>query len=275
MSLLRAVLTIGRELDLRVANGQMATFEEGAFSWACKTDPANGAFGTGISTPVATAFSPAIIWASHGMHVLVKPPGWEVDGMTRESSGTFLLSSFVQRRLDRVRYTLVHTAALDYGFIHRLDVPSSGLILGGTNLEGLFHLKWQISVYAIDREYITMNHGPGLPGRVDVGERIDASTVETVRSTAHELGQPSRSWFSPLARLICTTVHTDDRSTTRSVNNDGGSGFAFSLLAVRIYTGRRHQIRAHTRHVGRPTVADALYAPRDVLVSGKDAGFIL
>ena len=146
-------------------------------------------------------------------------------------------------------------------------IRSSGLILGGTNLEGLFHLKWQIAVYAIDREYITMNHGPSLFGCGEVSKRIDASAVETLCSIAHSHGQPSRSWLGPLARLGYT-VGVGDPSSLHSRNSDGSSGAAFSLLAVRIYTGRRHQIRAHTRLVGRPTVADALYAPHDVMVAG-------
>merc|ERR1712224_31674 len=33
----------------------------------------------------------------------------------------------------------------------------------------------------------------------------------------------------------------------------------FSLVAVRICTGRQHQIRAHTTHIGHPTVCDSKY----------------
>merc|ERR1712118_330695 len=33
-----------------------------------------------------------------------------------------------------------------------------------------------------------------------------------------------------------------------------------SLVAIRICTGRRHQIRAHAAHIGHPVVSDAKYA---------------
>merc|ERR1712056_136154 len=36
-------------------------------------------------------------------------------------------------------------------------------------------------------------------------------------------------------------------------------GDALSLIAIRIATGRRHQIRSHFSHVGYPTVCDGMY----------------
>merc|ERR1712232_774272 len=41
-----------------------------------------------------------------------------------------------------------------------------------------------------------------------------------------------------------------------------------SVLAITIYTGRRHQIRAHTRHVAHPCATDMRYTPREVVMEG-------
>merc|ERR1712061_781089 len=41
----------------------------------------------------------------------------------------------------------------------------------------------------------------------------------------------------------------------------------FTLMAIQIVTGRRHQIRLHTSHIGHPTVCDGKYAARDMLRS--------
>merc|ERR1711971_30354 len=42
-----------------------------------------------------------------------------------------------------------------------------------------------------------------------------------------------------------------------------------SIVAIQICTGRRHQIRAHMRHVGHPTVADGKYLSREQFVRDK------
>lgn len=193
------------------------------------------------------------------MIVVAKPVNWEVDGLTSEGGGAYMLSSFVQALLPSTECPLVHNAELDFGFIHRLDVPSSGLVLGGTSLEGLFHLKWQISVYAIERQYLTANHGHMHLSRMHVDERIDASTFESLRSTTDELGKPARTHLGLFAHL--------QRKKPSKVDDLHD----VSLLAISIHTGRRHQIRAHTRHAGHPTVTDALYTPKDVMMEGRVA----
>lgn len=53
-------------------------------------------------------------------------------------------------------------------------------------------------------------------------------------------------------------AHSDWRVLWSSPRKD------FSLVAVRIHTGRTHQIRVHMAHVGHPLLGDALYAPAPV-----------
>jgi 23S rRNA pseudouridine1911/1915/1917 synthase len=49
---------------------------------------------------------------------------------------------------------------------------------------------------------------------------------------------------------------------------------AHTLLAVRLETGRTHQIRVHMSHVRHPLVGDALYAGRPRLPKGVSAALL-
>lgn len=44
----------------------------------------------------------------------------------------------------------------------------------------------------------------------------------------------------------------------------------FSLVAIRIRTGRRHQIRIHAAHLGHPTVCDGKYTPAATFARDKE-----
>lgn len=70
-----------------------------------------------------------------------------------------------------------------------------------------------------------------------------------------DVGKAATTWFNVTAHAKHTWV---DLST-----------LTFSLIAIRIGTGRRHQIRTHITHIGHPTVLDAKYA--DAAVSEVEA----
>lgn len=300
-TLLSNIIDLGRELDHRSRCGEEHLKAGSLQTWASKVAPAaqggyaavsrampphrfRSPIGWHVARPSEGAqpaamvveprgplvagdgLQPQLVAQPRGMIVVAKPVNWEVDGLTSEAGGARPLSAFVQSILPRNQSTLVHTVQLDFGFIHRLDVPSSGLVLGGTTLEGLFHLKWQIAVYAIARQYITSNHGRLAQPLADVSERIDASTAENLRSITDEHGKPARSALGVLAHF-CACEH----GLLSKVPNGPAGGCrvgeaGLCLLAIAIHTGRRHQIRAHTRHLGHPTVTDARYTPRDVHV---------
>eukprot|EP00811_Abedinium_folium_P025820 NODE_3714_length_1997_cov_3.316043.p1 GENE.NODE_3714_length_1997_cov_3.316043~~NODE_3714_length_1997_cov_3.316043.p1 ORF type:complete len:449 (-),score=123.70 NODE_3714_length_1997_cov_3.316043:240-1586(-) len=299
--LLDGIMALARALDIRMAGGggsEAAALDAGgAAVWAFKVAPAaQGGIASlsrvaaavpprakspascrgaamaqsGAAEGEATPEEPMIVYRPRCMVVVLKPVNWEVDGLTSEGgTGAHLLSAFLRRQLPRAEAPLARIASLDYGFIHRLDVPSSGLVLGGTSLEGLMALKWQIAVYAIGRQYLTANDGSVRLPRLDVAERIDANSPKQLRSLTDDSGKPALTHLSTLAHF---STHGDgcsaggDSSDGCGATGAGEQGRVASVLAIAIHTGRRHQIRAHTRHVGHPTITDARYAPRDVVV---------
>lgn len=283
------MLAMGRELDQRTVSGDCDITGDGVLSWVCKVAPAAqggyAAVSKAVGPPCAKLpflhdeapggwpdqqamatdrfeVTPAVVAMLRGMIVVYKPVHWEVDGLTSEVGCVRSLSSFVQSVLPRSDSILVHTAELDYGFIHRLDVPSSGLILGGTNFEGLFQLKWQIAVYAIDRQYLTANHGHLDRSSLVIDRRIDATTAETMRSITNDAGKPAKTRLGLFAHLSFTQPGAMTQPS--SLAQPSTSDVDFCIFVISIHTGRRHQIRVHTRHVGHPCATDARYAPHTV-----------
>lgn len=181
-----------------------------------------------------------------GIMVIFKPPGWEVD--SSGSNTSLALSTFVQERLPKETYPLAHTFGFGYGFLHRLDVPSSGLVLAGKNFEGLYWLRFQLNIYRLCREYMVICRGIGPPA-IDVDARVDVSTTRVQRTAVDDSGQPARTHIRVPAHLL------------------RGSGWC--IVTVSIHTGRRHQIRAHTRHIGHPSAADPWYSPSACIVAAN------
>merc|ERR1712060_368543 len=119
-----------------------------------------------------------------------------------------------------------------------------GLVLAATTFEGLYALRGQLNTYRLMREYVIVCHSSGLLFG-EIAASIDATSIHhPQRSIVGEWGRPAKT------RLKCTS-HLRRLQAAQPV----------SVVAVSIYTGRRHQIRVHTRHIGMPTVSDVWYCP--------------
>lgn len=199
--------------------------------------------------PPAGIEEPRILTQSCDMLVVCKPPGWEVDSTANETDA-LCLSGYLQHHLDQRKFPLIHQRACGFGFVHRLDVASSGLILVGKTFKGLLCLQWQKSLYEIRREYQVVSYDlEGLRLR-SVDAKVNASGKKSSRTLTEDRGQPAVSHLLTQAHLM------------------GGPAvdFRYCIIVIRIHTGRRHQIRAHTRAVGHPTACDGWYAPSSVLL---------
>lgn len=238
----KALTSIGCDLDQR--ERQLMTSFPDVSEW----DPE--------ATSGIMAAEPHLEITLRGMAVIHKQPDWEVDGKFRsQQQGAFehgppALSLWLRTALPRSQHPLTRNADLDYGFLHRLDVPSSGLILSGTTFTGLLSLRLQLDTYLVERQYGVWGHELASAALREVAINIDPMTVDSRRSFVSDAhGKPAKSWFAVPAHF---QLPLQGRPLDRP---DSCSAFI-----IRIRTGRRHQIRAHMLHVGHPTVVDAKYA---------------
>jgi 23S rRNA pseudouridine1911/1915/1917 synthase len=140
------------------------------------------------------------------------------------------------------------------GIVHRLDKDTSGLIVVAKNDEAHRKLAAQFARREVKKTYIALVHGWPKKDRGTISASISRDRVRRIRmSTRGTGGREAISHYVVLRRL------------------DTAFG-KFTLVEVKIDTGRTHQIRVHMASLGHAVVGDALYgAPREMR-PGREKG---
>lgn len=130
--------------------------------------------------------------------------------------------------------------------MNRLDRDTSGITILAKNMYSAAVLSSQVTSHTLKREYLAIVTGEVMQAGTITAPiaRKDASTIE--REVNITNGEPAITHYVPLA---CKTFDLPDESIT------------YSLLRIRLETGRTHQIRVHMSFIGHPLPGDFLYNP--------------
>ena len=120
--------------------------------------------------------------------------------------------------------------------VMRLDRETSGLIVVAKN--GFAHHV--ISQSPAKKEYLGILHGCPQPTEGTINAPIGRATDSIMIRVVREDGHPSITHYRVLSYLKEKDI---------------------SLVSFVLETGRCHQIRVHSRHIGHPIVGDGLYGP--------------
>lgn len=123
------------------------------------------------------------------------------------------------------------------GIVHRLDRYTSGVLLVAKNDAAHRKLAAQFAGRSVEKVYIALVHGRVARESGRVERPIARDPMRRTRMTARlESGRAAWSEYRVLRRLE-----------------------GFTLLEVRIGTGRTHQIRVHMASLGHPVAGDTVY----------------
>lgn len=150
--------------------------------------------------------------------------------------------------------------ALRPGIVHRLDKDTSGAMLVAKDEKVLRLLSEDFKNRRMDKEYLALLHGI-------MKERQGRIVLPIGR---HSVNRQKMAVRERTGRHAVTNWQVVDEFEGR-----------FSLVRLRIETGRTHQIRVHMSHIGHPVAGDAVYGghrrnqgfPRQMLHAAR-LGFV-
>ncbi|HRY36574.1 MAG TPA: RluA family pseudouridine synthase [Candidatus Magasanikbacteria bacterium] len=191
------------------------------------------------TTLVEKKISPNILAVEKDFLIVDKPSGLLTHNTEKEN---YSLAEFLTKKYPEIKK--VGEDSSRPGIIHRLDKEASGLLVVARNQKMFNFLKKQFQERTVDKEYCVLVHGKvsADTGFIDFplersknNERM-AAIPKTVRGMENDEGKKSLTEFWVEKKFV-----------------------NFSLLTVKIHTGRMHQIRAHFLAYDHPVVGDPLY----------------
>lgn len=123
------------------------------------------------------------------------------------------------------------------GIVHRLDKDTSGLLIIAKNDEAHVKMSKQIQDRLVTKKYIALVKGVVKDDEATIDMPIARSKVDRKKMAVDKDGKQAVTHFKVIKRYK-----------------------RYTLLEIKIDTGRTHQIRVHMAKIGYPVVGDMVYS---------------
>ena len=195
-----------------------------------------------------------IVYEDQDLAVINKPQGMVVHPAPGHYSGTLVNGLlYYMESLSSIN------GDLRPGIVHRLDKDTSGLMLVAKNDQVHKFLAQSLKAHSIKRVYYALVEG-------------------NVKDPQGVINAPLGRSEKDRKKRAVTSKNSKEAITEFQVVKGYGR---YTLLELKLQTGRTHQIRVHTKYIGHPVVGDTVYGSKSnkfglegQLLHSKKLGFV-
>ncbi|BET61632.1 tRNA pseudouridine(65) synthase TruC [Yersinia pseudotuberculosis] len=178
-----------------------------------------------------------IIYQDEHIVAVNKPAGWLVHRSWLDRNETVFVMQTVRDQIGQHVYT-----------VHRLDRPTSGVLLMALSSDVARMLSLQFEQHQIQKTYHAVVRGYVLEGgTVDYAMAEELDKIADKFTKSDKAPQPSVSHYEALAQVE-VPLAIGRYETAR-----------YSLVALKPETGRKHQLRRHMAHIRHPIIGDSTH----------------
>ncbi|NLC87255.1 MAG: RluA family pseudouridine synthase [Clostridiaceae bacterium] len=127
------------------------------------------------------------------------------------------------------------------GIVHRLDKDTSGLLIVAKNDKAHVNMSEKIKNREVKKTYIALVRGTIQEEEATINMPIGRSLKDRKKMAVIKTGKEAITHFKVIDRYVT------DKGT-------------YTLLEIKIDTGRTHQIRVHMAEIGYPVIGDLVYS---------------